>query len=122
MAEQKPHAFNFFLQRTFIYGDAYLGGQVVEQPHIVVTGHPIHRYAGIGESGNGEAHIAAWHHILILVPIIQNVTQQIHFLCVGSDAVEETDHRKFFLAWIVKILGTQVQIAEEINHLLDVRN
>lgn len=65
------------------------GGEVVEDPDVVVSDKPDHANPPVGEFGDfsEEADKPTWDYIPILIPIVKDVAEEINHLSVILDTV-----------------------------------
>ena len=112
MREQELLAHHVHDGITFNHREPHLGGEIVEEPHIVVASKPVDFHATVGELGEfaQEAHMPARHHRLVLIPVVQNVAQQEQLGGIVLDAVEEIDQAPFVLTLVLNILRPQVSV------------
>lgn len=99
--------------------DAELVAQVVEEPNVVVACHPGDLHTGVGEAGQGteEAHIAPGDDGAVLVPVIEDVAEQIEMRGIGGNAVEKAHDTQFVRTAVGDVVRAQMQIADEVNHI-----
>ena len=110
-------AVDFFCQLGVHHPHAEFFLDIVEEPDVVVAGQPCHLHAGVGELGElaEQAHVALWHHVLVFVPVVEDVAEQVYGHGLLLDAVEEGDDASFALAGTVVVGGAQVKVAQEVG-------
>lgn len=83
-----------------MYDDTQFGGQVVENPNVVVADEPVYFDTAVGEFGDfsEKAGEAARHRIFVFVPVVEHVAKQIQYGNIVLDAVEPAHRFAFALA------------------------
>ena len=93
-------------------GHVQLIAQVVEQPHIVIAGDPRELHASISELGElaQETDVAAGNHILVLVPIVQDVAQQVELGRIVLDTIQKTAHAALTIQLVAHVFRPQMEV------------
>lgn len=97
--------------------ESNFGRKIVENPDVMVADEPCNLHTRIGKFGEGaeEADVAAGDYRAVLVPIIENVAQEIKPCRVAGDRVQPVDHRLLVGTGIGDVGCTEVDIAYEIG-------
>ena len=93
--------------------------KIVERPEVVVSLEEVHLHARIYQVCDGSQHPdrALGHHIAVLIPEIENVSQQIQGLCTGRvNLFEKADKVPLPLRRIPH-LKTQVDVGSKVCEL-----
>jgi hypothetical protein len=69
-------------------------------PDVVVSSEEMHLYASVGEFGYlaEKARVALWHDVLVLMPEIEHIAQEIHGRCLCLNLIEKTHETAFLSA------------------------
>lgn len=116
MIEQESVITNLLGDGARHHLNAQFGGQIVENPYIVIAGNPSDGNARVGKFGkfSEKAHKAPRHHIAVFKPIIDDVAEEIDALSRVLDGLQPTHHAAFALAGIAQIGSPQVRVANKI--------
>ena len=83
--------------RRLVHDDPQLRREVIEYPNIVIPDKPMYLYPAIGKLGDlpEKTGKSSGYHMLILIPVIENIAQQINHGGIVFDGVEPTHDTAF---------------------------
>ena len=116
MIEQESVIANLLGDGARHHLDAEFGGQIVENPYIVIAGNPSYGNSRVGKFGKfaEKSHKTPWHHIAVFKPIVDDVAEEIDAFSRVLDGLQPTHHAAFALAGIAQIGSPQVRVANKI--------
>ena len=116
MGNEQPTALCLDHRVAIEDSQSQLVAQVVKEPHVVVSCHPGDAHASIRQLGQlaKKADIATRNNILVLIPVIQDITHEEKLARIMLDAVKESAHTPLPLQGIGHVLCPQMQVRDEI--------
>lgn len=121
MRQQELLSHYLKLRASFENLETNLGGEIVEKPHVVIAGEPAYFHSTVGEFGefSEEPDVSTRHHILVLIPIVENIAKQINLGSIVLDGIEEIHQAHLMLTLVGDVTCTKVCVGYEINFFHD---
>ena len=105
---------------TSMYLASDLLRKVVKHPYIVIAGKEVNLHAVIRHicQLSQNTSVASWYHILILKPVVEDITYQKEMRCIHLYLLEPAQKLPFYSQRVLVVIGTEVRIRGKVDHIL----